>query len=133
MKIFRNIALRLFLASFLTASMCSICGAVPRVGSPENPFGLTSTTPTFHWEKVLGADSYALYVSRYPYGTKNLVYKNKSLEKTFFKIPDRCLVDGERYRWNIMVREKSKWKNSSEPFYFRVKLNKPAARVTGGK
>ena len=128
MKIFRIIALRLFFASFLTASMSLICGAVPRVGSPEKPFVLTSTTPTFRWEKVPGADLYALYVSRYPYGFKNLVYENKLLKKTSFKIPDGCLVDGERYRWNVLAREKSRWKDSSEPFYFRVKLNTPMAR-----
>ena len=128
MKIFRIIALRLFFASFLTASACLICGAVPRVGSPEKPFVLTSTTPTFRWEKVSGADRYALYVSRYPYGFKNLVYENKLLKKTFFKIPDGCLVDGERYRWNVLARQKSKWKDSSEPFYFQVKLNTPTAR-----
>lgn len=85
---------------------------------------LTSTTPTFRWEKVPGANLYAFYVSRYPYGTKNLVYKNKSLKKTSFKIPNGCLVDGERYRWNVMARKKSKWKDSSEQFYFQVKLKK---------
>ena len=67
MKNFRVIALRLFVIFFLVVSAFSICGAVSQVGSPENPFVLTSTTPTFHWENVPGADLYALYVSRYPY------------------------------------------------------------------
>ena len=129
MKILRIIALRLFFASFLTASACLTCGAVPaKLGSPGKPFVLTSTTPTFRWEKVPGADLYAFYVSRYPYGTKNLVYKNKSLKKTSFKIPNGCLVDGERYRWNVMARKKSNWKDSSEQFYFQVQLNGPTAR-----
>ena len=128
MKIFRTIVLRLFFLSFLTASAYLTCGTVPRVGSPEKPFILTSTTPTFRWEKVAGADLYALYVSRYPYGAKNLVYENKLLKKIFFKIPDGCLVNGERYRWNVLAREKSKWKDSSEPFYFQVKLNTPTAQ-----
>lgn len=121
------IALKLFFISFFTASACLTCSAAPRVGSPENPFVLTSTTPTFRWEKVAGADLYALYVSRYPYGVKNIVYENKLLKTTYFKIPDGVLVDGGRYRWNAMAREKSKWNDSSESFYFRVKLNIPTA------
>jgi tetratricopeptide (TPR) repeat protein len=128
MKILHTIALRLFFASFLAAAACSFCGAVPRVGSVDNPFVLTSTTPTFRWEKVPRAELYALYVSRYPYGLKNLVYENKTLKTTSFKIPDGCLIDGERYRWNVMSRGKSKWKDSAESFYFRVKLGKPTAR-----
>ncbi|MFA5393385.1 MAG: tetratricopeptide repeat protein [Candidatus Ratteibacteria bacterium] len=128
MKIFRAVVFRSALTFLLTVTACLTCGAAPRVGSPENPFVLTSTTPTLRWEKVPGADLYALYVSRYPYESKDIVFKNESLKKTFFKVPDGCLVDGERYHWNVTVRKKSEWRDSSEPFYFRVKLNKPTAR-----
>jgi len=124
----KNIVPRLFFVFFLAAGACLTCGAAARVGSPENPFVLTSTTPTLRWEKVPGAELYALYVSRYPYGSKNLVYTNKSLKVTSFKIPEGCLVDGERYRWNVLTREKSEWKDSSDLFYFRVKLDKPTAQ-----
>ncbi len=127
MKTFFAVTLRLFFVFFLTSSACSPFVEAAPVGSRENPFVLASTTPTLHWEKTPGAEIYALYISRYPYCSKNLVYQNKSLKVTSFKIPEGCLVDGERYRWNVLVREKSEWKDSSDLFYFRVKLDKPTA------
>ena len=128
MKTFSAITLRLFFVFLLAASACLPFVEAAPVGSRENPFVLTSTTPTLRWEKTPGAELYALYVSRYPYGSKNLVYQNKSLKTTSFKIPEGYLVDGGRYRWNVLTREKSEWKDSSDFFYFRVKLDKPTAQ-----
>ncbi|OYT37544.1 hypothetical protein B6U82_01550, partial [Candidatus Pacearchaeota archaeon ex4484_31] len=101
----------------------------PKLISPGGPSEekaevITTTTPTFEWEKVEGADYYALYISHEPYGPSNLVYSNPKISGTSFKLPEGYLRDGVKYRWNMRAYSKEAgWSDYSSRLYFIVDLS----------
>lgn len=79
----------------------------PRLSKPgstkERGKEIDELTPRFHWRAVDGADRYGLYVSKSPYGARNVVYENERVSGTSreLRIPSGKLQPGGKYRWNM--------------------------------
>jgi len=105
----------------------------PNLKSPGTPietgYIVNTLTPIFEWDSVSNADHYALYISRYPYGTENLVFDSevnvtggKIFGNSFDELPDDVLDDGEKYRWNMRAHNSAGWSGFSNYLYFEVNL-----------
>jgi uncharacterized protein YraI len=58
-------------------------------GSSSEPSPLIDTlTPTLRWNGVSGADYYALAISRYPYGSSNIIYNPQVVYGTSLTVPN---------------------------------------------
>ena len=55
------------------------------------------------WSSVNGADYYALAISKYPYGTENIVYNPQNIYEHSIEVPANILVNEEKYRWNLQA------------------------------
>ena len=69
------------------------------------------------------ADHYALYISKYPYGSENLVFDSEEdygpiYGTSFDVLPDDILMDGEKYRWNMRAYNAAGWSSFSDHLYF---------------
>lgn len=67
---------------------------------------VTTLTPTFSWEPMLGAVGYSLYVSRFNGSTYDVVYNSETalgqpIAGTSFTLPSGILVADGQYRWNM--------------------------------
>jgi len=79
-------------------------------GSASEPGQVISTlTPTLQWSAVSGADYYALAISKYPYGSSNIVYNPQQVYGTSIAVPSGILVPGEKYRWNMQAHNSAGW------------------------
>lgn len=103
--------------------------AAPTTLSPGSLDGshvevIETTTPTFAWEAVAGADFYELYISRYPYGEGNVVYTDVWIPgaATADSVPAGILENGTDYRWEMVATNAAGRSQSSARRYFRVTL-----------
>jgi len=82
--------------------------APPTLASPggaSEPGPVIGTlTPTLQWTAVPGATSYAVGISKYPYGTANLVWNPQVVTGTSLQVPAGVLLPGMKYRWNLQAR-----------------------------
>jgi hypothetical protein len=67
---------------------------------------ISTTTPTFTWEPVAGADGYSLYISRFNGTAYELIFNSETvvgqpLTGTTFTVPEGYLQPGQQYRWNM--------------------------------
>ncbi len=79
---------------------------------------IDTITPTLQWNAVIGADSYSLIVSKFPYGAGNIIYSPAQIAGTALALPDNVLAYGERYRWTIEARSNTTTSNISDALYF---------------
>jgi general secretion pathway protein D len=100
-------------------------GAAPWLvapGSTGKPVPiLTTTSPTFRWKAVPNAKRYGLYISKYPYGNKQVIYRNESITDTAFTLPKGFLFPSQIYRWSVKSQTRTGWSEPSRRFYFAVK------------
>lgn len=82
----------------------------PSLTEPGNQTapGLTvsTLTPTFRWDPVVGATGYSLYVSKFNGSTYDVVYNSETalgqpITATEFSLPAGILVADGQYRWNM--------------------------------
>ena len=81
---------------------------------------LNTLTPTLQWNSVSGADYYALAISKYPYGSGNIIYNPQQLTGTSHTVPGGTLVAGEKYRWNMQAHGSGGWSAVSNTLYFQA-------------
>lgn len=81
----------------------------PQVPSPLSPGTLSGPgtilndlTPTFDWVTDPNATNYELAVSKYPYGSSNLVF-DMCVPGPPFTLPSAVLAYGEKYRWDVQA------------------------------
>jgi hypothetical protein len=103
-------------------------------GSASSPGPVIgTTTPTFYWTSVSGADYYGLYIRQYPYGEANVVYQNEGISAgyTSFTVPGGYLPEGVIYRWNMSAHNNGGWSNYSDTLYFQVAdMTPPTVSIT---
>ncbi len=80
----------------------------PAIPVTNNPGILTSSgvkintkTPLFTWNTVPNATSFKLVISKFPYGSSNIVYSQNCLTGTSYLLPAGILLNGSKYRWNL--------------------------------
>jgi hypothetical protein len=112
---------------------CSIPDA-PTLTSPgtssEPGEEINTLTPTFRWNSVSNADSYGLYISKYPYGSGNLVFEQEGITGTSFNLPGGYLQDGVKYRWNMKAFNGAGESGYSSRLYFWVNILQPPSAPT---
>ncbi len=92
-------------------------------GSATEPGPVISTlTPTLQWSGIAGADYYAVAISRYPYGSGNIIYNPQQVSDTSVTVPSGPLVAGEKYRWNLQAHGPWGWSNVSNSLYFQTQM-----------
>jgi hypothetical protein len=91
-------------------------------GSSSAPGPTINTlTPTFKWKESLGgAEYYALAISKYPYGSSNIVYNPQQIYGTFITVPSGYLKWGTKYRWNMQAYRNGEWSAISKTLYFQT-------------
>jgi len=90
-------------------------------GSSSQPGPQIDTlTPTLRWDGVSNADSYALAISVYPYGSGNIVYNPQQLYGTSHAVPSGELEYGKRYCWNMQSRNSAGLSEVSRTLFFQV-------------
>jgi hypothetical protein len=111
--------------------------AAPSPGSPgaasEPGLVVSTLTPTLQWAAVPGATSYAVGISKYPYGTANLVWNPQVVTGTSVQVPGGILQPGMKYRWNLQVRNSAgQLSPLSSTLYFQtfVPVAAPTAQAT---
>lgn len=91
-------------------------------GSSSEPGPVIDTlTPTLQWSGVPNADYYALAISKYPYGSSNIVYNPQQLYGTSHTVPSSVLEPGQKYRWNMQTRNSAGWSSVSSTLYFQTR------------
>lgn len=100
-------------------------GTKSEPGEPIN-----TLTPTFRWNAVTNADRYGLFISKYPYGAENIIFRKEDLTGTSYTLPAGYLQDGMKYRWNMQAYNSAGWGNVSDRLYFEVKLSAPPVSTT---
>ena len=93
----------------------------------ESGEDILTLTPSLQWTRVSGADYYAIAISKYPYGSSNIVYNNQQVYGTSTTIPDGKLVAGEKYHWNMQAHNNAGWSLISSTLYFSTPSSTPAA------
>ena len=81
---------------------------------------IDNLTPTFQWSGVSDADYYALAISKYPYGSVNIVYNPQQLTGTSHIVPAGRLEYGEKYCWNMQAHNSAGWSDISSTLYFQT-------------
>lgn len=90
-------------------------------GSSSGPGPVIDTlTPTLQWNAVSGADYYAIAISKYPYGSSNIIYNPQVVYGTSLIVPSGTLVYGEKYRWNMQAHNSAGWSAISNTLYFQT-------------
>ena len=106
----------------------------PLITSPGTSYEpgpvLSTLTPTLYWSTVNGADYYALAISKYPYGSDNIIYNPQHLTGTYHLVPSGTLLTGERYRWNMQAHNSAGWSTVSNTLYFQTLTPTPSEVVT---
>ncbi len=98
-------------------------------GSSSRPGPTLNTlTPTLQWNAVSNATSYALAISKYPYGSGNIIYNPQYVYGTSHTVPAGRLQPGVLYRWNMQARNSSGVSAVSNTLYF-VTPTPPGAPV----
>lgn len=104
--------------------------------SSESGKLINSLSPTFKWIVAPNADSYALYISKYPYGTENIVFNSDndlsqgSIIGDSFELPF-SLQAGTKYRWNMRAHYSSgDLSDFSDPLYFQISSTSIASEET---
>ena len=92
-------------------------------GSSSEPGPVIDTlTPTLRWNEVSNADYYALAISKYPYGSGNIVYNPQQLYGTSHTVPSGVLEYGKKYRWNMQAHNSAGWSGISDTLYFQTPI-----------
>ena len=96
-------------------------------GSGSGPGDSIDTlTPTFEWSGDSNADYYALYISKYPYGTTNIIFDSSKnygkLTGNSLSLPPGYLHEGMKYRWNMKAHSNSGWSSISNTLYFQTSM-----------
>ncbi|MBE3123843.1 MAG: cadherin domain-containing protein, partial [Planctomycetes bacterium] len=95
---------------------------------------LSTTTPTFQWQSVSGADQYGVYIREMNAdgSAGALVFNSVDLgisiagSATSYILPGGYLQNGRRYRWNMSAHNSAGWSpNYAIPLYFNVSLGGP--------
>lgn len=107
--------------------------ATPRAVSPGSAVAPGSRientlTPTLRWNAVPGATSYAVAISRFPYGSANIVYNPQSISGTSITLPTGTLEPGTRYRWNLQARNAAGLSAISNTLYIQTDVMSRAPR-----
>jgi len=109
--------------SFTTETPISI----PDPPTPQSPGSsyepgptISTLTPLFWWTDVDDADEYAFSVSKYPYGSSNVIYNKQGLTSTSWTIPPGYLEEGEKYRWNMQAHNSAGWSEVSSTLHFQT-------------
>ena len=90
-------------------------------GSTSEPGPVIATlTLTLQWTGVSNADYYALAISKYPYGSGNIVYNPQQLYGTLHPVPSGVLEHGKKYRWNMQAHNSAGWSDVSSTLYFQM-------------
>jgi len=90
-------------------------------GSSSEPGILIDTlTPTLRWTSVSGADYYAVAISKYPYGSSNIIYNPQTVYGTSLPVPAGTLEYGQKYRWNMQAHNSAGWSAISNMLYFQT-------------
>jgi hypothetical protein len=121
--------------SILTETQPSIPANPPILNSPGSdiePGDIVDTlSPTFEWSGDPNADYYALYISKYPYGSANIIFDSATnvgpLYGTSFDLPSGYLQEGMKYRWNMKAHSSSGWSSVSDRLYFQISTSDPSA------
>jgi hypothetical protein len=109
------------LGSFMTIYASPSTPTTVSPGSSAEPGPVIGTlTPTLSWTAVSGADYYAIAISKYPYGSANIVYNPQQLTSTTHAVPSGILVAGEKYRWNMQAHDSGGWSSISNTLYFQT-------------
>jgi 3D (Asp-Asp-Asp) domain-containing protein len=97
--------------------------STPTVTSPGSSSGpgtiIDTLTPTLQWNPVSGADYYALAISKYPYGSSNIVYNPQQLYGTSNAVPS-ALEAGMKYCWNMQAHNSAGWSSVSNTLFFQT-------------
>ena len=103
-----------------SVSAATIAAPLPNApGTFDAPGSVVSSlTPTLTWSEVTGADYYALAISKYPYGSSNIVYNPQKIYGTSITVPTNTLESGEKYRWNMQAHNSAGWSPISSTLYF---------------
>jgi PKD repeat protein len=110
----------------LTLGAAPSAPTITSPGSSTEPGPTLSTlTPTLQWTAVSGADYYALAISKYPYGSSNVIYNPQQVYGTSHVVPSSTLVPGEKYRWNMQAHGAGGWSAVSNTLYFQAPPNQP--------
>lgn len=62
---------------------------------------ITTTTPNLTWALPSGATVYKVNISKYPYGSNNIIYTSGSLTSGSVIVPSGYLQNGYSYRWDV--------------------------------
>jgi hypothetical protein len=79
---------------------------------------LDSLLPTFSWDAVPGALSYAITINQV--GTNATVYKNMQVSSTSVSVPAGTLAWGARYWWAVLARTSQGLTDRPQMFYFQT-------------
>ncbi|MBS1194721.1 MAG: glycoside hydrolase family 25 [Methanomicrobia archaeon] len=100
-------------------------------GSASSPgTRLTTLTPTLTWTAPVGAENYSVAISRYPYGSANIVWNPQGITGTSLTVPAGVLSSGTNYRWNLQARAGTRWSPVSSTLYFQGPLAGSLPQVT---
>lgn len=92
-------------------------------GSDSEPGQLIENlTPKMQWTSVPGADYYSLAISKYPYGSLNIIHNPTMVYGTSYTLPSGILEYGQKYRWNMRSHNTSGWSTFSDTWYFMTPL-----------
>lgn len=98
---------------------------------------VSTTTPTFYWQAVTGADQYGFYVSKKNIsGGFDLLFNSEdrgiTITGTSYTLPIGILVNGGEYRWNMKSHNSAGWGTSlSDRLYFYVSLPQTNPTISG--
>ena len=81
---------------------------------------INNLTPTMQWTHEPRANCYALAISKYPYGTENIIYNPQRLTGTSHTVSPGVLEPGVRYRWNLQAGNNAGWGPVSNTLYFFI-------------
>jgi len=91
----------------------------PGISSSPGSY-INNLTPTMHWTHEPRANYYALAISKYPYGTENIIYNPQRLTGTSHTVSPGVLIPGVRYRWNLQAGNNAGWGPISNTLYFQI-------------
>lgn len=93
-------------------------------GSSSGPGEVINTlTPTLQWGDVSEADSYAVAISKHPYGSSNIIYNPQTVTDTSVTVPPGILEPGTKYRWNLQARNQGGLSPVSNTLYFQTETS----------
>ncbi len=120
--------------AFVTPSLSATAATLPppalvspRSGSAPGP-NIFTTTPTFQWQSVSGADGYALYISKFNGSSYEKVFDSQDMlgvpiTGTSYTLPSGYLLNGGQYRWNMASHNSAGYGNpNADRLYFSVFL-----------